>query len=119
MIYVIYVFCHHIFFGSELQCILNNFLKLPLPHFFFVFFVCIRSSFVAWKYPSQGSSVTDMDYFSFLFSTLTGNQYKFTSILMLLEYLEDRFCIIYKYFHLLTSLEFSYLFYVSIEFYFH
>ncbi|XP_062986937.1 testis-expressed protein 10 isoform X2 [Elgaria multicarinata webbii] len=32
----------------------------------------MRSSFVGWKYPVQGSSVTDMDYFSFLFSTLTG-----------------------------------------------
>ncbi|XP_063160324.1 testis-expressed protein 10 isoform X2 [Candoia aspera] len=32
----------------------------------------IRSSFVAWKYPAQGNSVTDMGYFSFLFSTLTG-----------------------------------------------
>ncbi|KAM3823054.1 testis-expressed protein 10 isoform 3-T4 [Vipera latastei] len=32
----------------------------------------IRSSFVAWKYPVQSHSVTDMGYFSFLFSTLTG-----------------------------------------------
>ncbi|XP_070583880.1 testis-expressed protein 10 isoform X2 [Erythrolamprus reginae] len=32
----------------------------------------LRSSFVTWKYPAQGSSMTDMGYFSFLFSTLTG-----------------------------------------------
>ncbi|XP_039184391.1 testis-expressed protein 10 homolog isoform X3 [Crotalus tigris] len=32
----------------------------------------IRSSFVAWKYPAQNHSVTDMGYFSFLFSILTG-----------------------------------------------
>ncbi|KAF7247625.1 hypothetical protein EYD10_06148 [Varanus komodoensis] len=32
----------------------------------------MRSSFVGWKYPVQDSSVTDVDYFSFLFSTLTG-----------------------------------------------
>nr|XP_060637476.1 testis-expressed protein 10 [Anolis sagrei ordinatus]XP_060637477.1 testis-expressed protein 10 [Anolis sagrei ordinatus]XP_060637479.1 testis-expressed protein 10 [Anolis sagrei ordinatus] len=32
----------------------------------------MRSSFVGWKYPVQGSSLADMDYFSFLFSTLTG-----------------------------------------------
>ncbi|XP_066483185.1 testis-expressed protein 10 isoform X1 [Tiliqua scincoides] len=31
----------------------------------------MRSSFVGWKYPVQGS-VADVDYFSFLFSTLTG-----------------------------------------------
>nr|XP_028557992.1 testis-expressed protein 10 isoform X1 [Podarcis muralis]XP_028557994.1 testis-expressed protein 10 isoform X1 [Podarcis muralis]XP_028557995.1 testis-expressed protein 10 isoform X1 [Podarcis muralis]XP_028557996.1 testis-expressed protein 10 isoform X1 [Podarcis muralis]XP_028557998.1 testis-expressed protein 10 isoform X1 [Podarcis muralis]XP_028557999.1 testis-expressed protein 10 isoform X1 [Podarcis muralis] len=34
--------------------------------------VRMRSSFVGWKYPVQGNSVTDLDYFSFLFSTLTG-----------------------------------------------
>ncbi|XP_042329203.1 testis-expressed protein 10 [Sceloporus undulatus] len=32
----------------------------------------MRSSFGGWKYPVQGNSMTDMDYFSFLFSTLTG-----------------------------------------------
>ncbi|KAH0627123.1 hypothetical protein JD844_002537 [Phrynosoma platyrhinos] len=32
----------------------------------------MRSSFGGWKYPVQGNSVTDTDYFSFLFSTLTG-----------------------------------------------
>ncbi|XP_053118812.1 testis-expressed protein 10 [Hemicordylus capensis] len=32
----------------------------------------MRSSFVGWKYPVQSNSLTDVDYFSFLFSTLTG-----------------------------------------------
>uniref|UniRef100_A0A8D0BTA6 Testis expressed 10 n=1 Tax=Salvator merianae TaxID=96440 RepID=A0A8D0BTA6_SALMN len=32
----------------------------------------MRSSFGGWKYPVQSNSVTDMDYFSFLFSILTG-----------------------------------------------
>ncbi|XP_061445707.1 testis-expressed protein 10 isoform X2 [Rhineura floridana] len=32
----------------------------------------MRSSFVGWKYSLQSNSVTDKDYFSFLFSTLTG-----------------------------------------------
>ncbi|KAJ7313512.1 hypothetical protein JRQ81_004949 [Phrynocephalus forsythii] len=32
----------------------------------------VKSAFVGWKFPVQGSSVTDVDYFSFLFSTLTG-----------------------------------------------
>uniref|UniRef100_A0A6J0UMD4 Testis-expressed protein 10 isoform X1 n=1 Tax=Pogona vitticeps TaxID=103695 RepID=A0A6J0UMD4_9SAUR len=32
----------------------------------------MKSAFVGWKYPVQNSSVPDMDYFSFLFSTLTG-----------------------------------------------
>lgn len=39
----------------------------------YLLLVLCRSSFAGWKCQVQDNSVSDVDYFSFLFSTLIGN----------------------------------------------
>uniref|UniRef100_A0A8C5QFS9 Testis expressed 10 n=1 Tax=Leptobrachium leishanense TaxID=445787 RepID=A0A8C5QFS9_9ANUR len=61
--------------SSDLLLCLNRCIKEKLPSTFVSMLIGIlhvRSSFSCWTYSAQESALNDTDYFSFLFSTLTG-----------------------------------------------